>query len=219
MIGDKDGRVIGLLTGGGKDARMIGVREIASALQKAGITPRRGPIDAAFETALARFHTNYYGQAVSGFQRVLELSPGHVMAAEHLKTSLAKRGGAEDQGVARPERVRSTPVWPVVAAVATLLAAALGGVLLMRRRRSAGSDGQGLSLVPWPSAEPPLEEASPTLTVRRPPAHSFAPSLTPDSAQSHVGNSAPRTKFCTACGMQASTGHRFCGYCGHPLDA
>jgi NitT/TauT family transport system permease protein len=26
-----------------------------------------------------------------------------------------------------------------------------------------------------------------------------------------------RMEPCTACGMRAGRGHRFCGYCGHPL--
>ncbi|MEV4471314.1 zinc ribbon domain-containing protein [Nonomuraea sp. NPDC049504] len=213
VIGDQDGHVIGLLTGGGKDARMIGVREIASALEKAGIRPQRGAIDTAFETALTRFHTHYYGQAVTGFQRVLELSPGHVMAAEHLKTSLTKRGTAEDRGVATTEPAPSTPTLPLLAA-GLLLAAALGGLLFLWRRRALVSASSG----PLAAVRSRLDEvADRTRTVRRPPALSFTPDSAKNNAHTRGQYGEPVMRFCTACGMQAEAGHKFCGYCGHSL--
>uniref|UniRef100_UPI000DE24C4B tetratricopeptide repeat protein n=1 Tax=Nonomuraea lactucae TaxID=2249762 RepID=UPI000DE24C4B len=117
VIGDKNGHVIGMLIGEGKDARMIGVREITGALTKAGVAPRRGAIDSAFEAALTRYHTKYYTEAAPGFQRVLELYPGNVVAAALLKESLAKRGGPEDVGARRAAAPASRPVplWPFIA--------------------------------------------------------------------------------------------------------
>ena len=106
VIEDKKGEVVGLLVGGGKDARMIGIREVTKALAEADVAPRRGPIDAAFEQALTRFHTHYYGAAVPAFQRVLDLYPGHTVAAAHLKTSQQKRGTAEDAGTKESHRRR-----------------------------------------------------------------------------------------------------------------
>ncbi|GHH63202.1 hypothetical protein GCM10017673_03650 [Streptosporangium violaceochromogenes] len=116
VIEDKKGEVVGLLVGGGKEARMIGVREITKSLAEAKAVPRRGPIDAAFEQALTRFHTRYYGDAVPAFQRVLDLYPGHTVAAAHLKTAQQKRGTAEDEGVkaagAAPGRDTGPALWP-----------------------------------------------------------------------------------------------------------
>ncbi|AQZ63064.1 hypothetical protein BKM31_17765 [[Actinomadura] parvosata subsp. kistnae] len=200
VIGDKDGHVIGLLAGGGKDAKMIGVREIAAALRKANITPRRGGVDAAFEAALTRFHTHYYSQAVPGFQRVLALSPGHVMAAEHLRTALAKRDGPEDKGTIAPETEGTMSLWLIIVGVA-LIAAVLGSALLLWVRRSPRSEE------PRPGATSD-DTASSTVNVRRPGTPS--PPLDPQVRAS--------TRYCTACGMQMEQGHRFCAYCGRPAS-
>ncbi|GGS64043.1 hypothetical protein GCM10010156_23890 [Planobispora rosea] len=145
VIEDKKGEVIGLLVGGGADGRMIGVREITKALAEAKVAPRRGPIDAAFEQALIRFHTKYYGDAVPGFQRVLDLYPGHPVAAAHLKESQAKRGTAEDEGTRRAaaptgDRGAGAPLWPFLAGGGVLVAAVVVGTVLFLRRRSA-ADG------------------------------------------------------------------------------
>ncbi|WP_433254915.1 hypothetical protein ACQPYK_13695 [Streptosporangium sp. CA-135522] len=148
VIEDKKGEVVGLLVGGGKDGRMIGVREIVKALAEAKVAARRGPIDAAFEQALTRFHTKYYGDAVPAFQRVLDLYPGHTVAAAHLKTSQQKRGTAEDEG-ARKAAVAGgvdggPPLWPFLAAGGVLVAAVVAGALLLWSRRSTPEpDGSG----------------------------------------------------------------------------
>ncbi|GAA3445492.1 zinc ribbon domain-containing protein [Planomonospora venezuelensis] len=148
VIEDKEGKVVGLLVGGGAEGRMIGVREITKALAEAGVTPRRGPIDAAFEQALIRFHTKYYGDAVPGFQRVLELYPGHTVAAAHLKTSQDKRGTAEDEGTRRAAAESPAggkaglPLWPFLVGGGVLVAAVVAGALLYWRRGAPpGGDG------------------------------------------------------------------------------
>ncbi|MBG0829233.1 zinc ribbon domain-containing protein [Planomonospora sp. ID67723] len=151
VIEDKEGKVVGLLVGGGQDGRMIGVREITKALAEAGVTARRGPIDAAFEQALIRFHTKYYGDAVPGFQRVLDLYPGHPVAAALLKDSQAKRGTAEDEGSRRaaagsPDRTSGLPLWPFLVGGGVLVVAVVAGALLYWRRGAQagpGADGSG----------------------------------------------------------------------------
>ncbi|MFF5212608.1 zinc ribbon domain-containing protein [Streptosporangium sp. NPDC000396] len=149
VIEDKKGEVVGLLVGGGKDARMIGVREITKALAEAKVTPRRGPIDAAFEQALTRFHTKYYGDAVPAFQRVLELYPGHTVAAAHLRTSQQKRGTAEDEGTRKASGEEfaghddGPPLWPFLAAGGVLVAAVVAGALLLWGRRSPPEPKEG----------------------------------------------------------------------------
>ncbi|MEV0587936.1 zinc ribbon domain-containing protein [Nonomuraea sp. NPDC050310] len=228
VIGDKDGHVIGLLIGGGKDARMIGVREITAALNKAGIPPRRGAVDAAFEHALTRFHTKYYTEATPGFQRVLDLYPGHTVAAEHLKTSLAKRGTAEDQGTARQaakKPVKSAlPLWPFIAAAAVLLVAALAGIfLLWRRRRAAAPEPAAPPPGPVPppvaAARTPVDEgAHQTVVVRRSQIQDALQQHSQSHSQPQPVLTAQEVKFCTACGMKLGRGHRFCGFCGHPSE-
>ncbi|MGW0485696.1 zinc ribbon domain-containing protein [Nonomuraea sp. NPDC003214] len=222
VIGDKDGHVIGMLIGGGKEAKMIGVREITAALTKAGIAPRRGAIDSAFEGALTRYHTAYYTEAAPGFQRVLELYPGNVVAAELLKISLAKRGGPEDAGTRRAGVTPAsggTPLWPFIVAAAVLfVAAGTGAFLLWRRRRTPG-----MSPSPSPPAPPPApagavpqpldEGADQTVVVRR-----SAPLQAIPQHQPVLTAGEPPVVFCTACGMRLGPAHRFCGYCGHPAE-
>ncbi|MBG0821814.1 hypothetical protein HS048_13815 [Planomonospora sp. ID91781] len=184
VIEDKKGEVVGLLVGGGKEARMIGVREITTALAEAKAPARRGPIDAAFEQALTRFHTGYYGDAVPAFQRVLDLYPGHVVAAAHLKTSQAKRGTAEDEGTRRAAADEDAggggvPLWPFLAGGGVLVAAVAAGALLLWRRGAAqdpdpaeaGTVETGVP-VPEPPVviprRPPVDEgANPTVVVGR----------------------------------------------------
>jgi hypothetical protein len=217
VIGDKDGHVIGMLIGGGNDGRMIGVREVTSALTKAGVAPRRGAIDSAFEAALTRYHTKYYTDAAPGFQRVLELYPGNVVAAGLLKETLAKRGTAEDLGARRAAAAPvsdSMPLWPfIVAAAVLLVAAGTGGFLLWRRRRPASDPAAGPP-PPVAAQPPPFDEGgNQTVVVRR--SQPFA--VIPQQKQVLT---APETsvKYCTACGMRLGPAHRFCGYCGHPSE-
>ncbi|MFI7640193.1 hypothetical protein [Nonomuraea sp. NPDC049400] len=213
VIGDKDGHVIGLLVGGGKEGRMIGVREITGILAAAKVVPRRGAIDTAFEAALTRYHTKYYTEAAPGFQRVLELYPGNVVAAQLLKTSLAKRGGPEDKGTkqAAATPARSTPLWPFILAAGILFLAAGGGAYLLWRRRAPERPAE----LPEPLAVgPPLDDrADQTVVVRR--SQSFQ--VVPQQQQVMTAPD-PAIMYCTSCGMRLGPAHRFCGYCGHPIE-
>ncbi|MEW9548933.1 zinc ribbon domain-containing protein [Nonomuraea sp. NPDC050783] len=215
VIGDKDGHVIGLLVGGGKEGKMLGIREVLGVLTQAKVTPRRGTIDTAFEAALTRYHTKYYTEAAPGFQRVLELYPGNVVAASLLKTSLAKRGGPEDQGtrqLAATTPGTSRPLWPFIAAAVLLFLAAGGGAYLLWRRRAPERPTE----LPQPlAAGPPLDEgANQTVVVRR--SQSF-PVVPQQQQQVMTAQEAPM-KYCTSCGMRLGPAHRFCGYCGHPIE-
>ncbi|MGV9302834.1 hypothetical protein ACWENQ_04345 [Nonomuraea sp. NPDC004354] len=223
VIGDKDGHVIGLLVGGGTVARMIGVREITSALAAAKTPARRGPLDAAFEAALTRYHTHNYTDAAPAFKRVLDYYPGQPVAQAHLKDSLAKKGTAQDIGArkATAPPPTSIPLWPFVVGAAVLLALAAGiAVLLWRRRRRAGPEGEELEeMQPQEvhvGAPPPDDGANPTVMVRR--SQNF-PAVPPQQPQSQpVLTAQQQVKFCTSCGMKLGPAHRFCGYCGHPIE-
>ncbi|HLU75592.1 MAG TPA: S1C family serine protease [Nonomuraea sp.] len=214
VIGDKDGHVVGLLIGGGKDARMIGVREITSTLSKAGIAPRRGAIDSAFENALTRYHTKYYTEAAPGFQRVLELYPGNVVAADLLKIALAKRGGPEDAGTKRAAAPASggVPLWPFIAAASVLFVAAAAGAFLLWRRHRGGERPDD-HLPPFVPQQGYDEGANQTVMVRR----SLQFPAVPQQQQVLTAQE-PAVKFCTACGMRLGQAHRFCGYCGQPAE-
>ncbi|MFB9674036.1 tetratricopeptide repeat protein [Streptosporangium vulgare] len=179
VIEDKKGEVVGLLLGGGKDARMLGIREVTKALAEADVAPARGPIDAAFEQALTRFHTHYYGDAVPAFQRVLELYPGHTVAAAHLKTAQAKRGTAEDEATKRASAAtdlpQGTPLWPFLVGGGLLVLAVLTTAILLWRRGSQDPDpdpepepGPAADTRPPVPTAPPIPIPRPTQTPPRP---------------------------------------------------
>ncbi|SNR91390.1 hypothetical protein SAMN05216276_1001174 [Streptosporangium subroseum] len=181
VIEDKKGEVVGLLVGGGKDARMIGIREVTKALAEADVAPRRGPIDAAFEQALTRFHTHYYGAAVPAFQRVLDLYPGHTVAAAHLKTSQQKRGTAEDagtKGAAAVADTGETPLWPLLVVGALLVGVVVVCALLLWRRRSSAPDSPASPSAPTrpPLTDPPAQTRPPLMN---PPANTRPPLTNP----------------------------------------
>ncbi|MFE3448225.1 zinc ribbon domain-containing protein [Nonomuraea sp. NPDC059194] len=225
VIGDKDGHVIGLLVGGGATAKMIGVREITSALAVAKTPARRGTVDGAFEAALQRFHTKNYTAAAPLFQRVLDLYPGQPVAAAHLKESLTKKGTAADIGArkAAPEPSTTIPLWPFIAGAALVLALAAGlALLLWRRRRRALEEEEQEELPPQEmqlATGPPDDGANPTMMVRRSQPFPVVPSQQPQhQPQQPVLTAQQQVKFCTSCGMKLGPAHRFCGYCGHPIE-
>ncbi|MEU7891856.1 hypothetical protein AB0B45_03205 [Nonomuraea sp. NPDC049152] len=226
VIGDKDGHVIGLLVGGGNTAKMIGAREITSALAVAKTPARRGTVDAAFEAALTRFHTKNYTDAVPLFQRVLALYPGQPVAAAHLQESLAKKGTAADLGVrkAPPPQTTKIPLWPFIAGAALVLALTAGLALLLWRRRRAALYEEEPEEMPQQelnlAARPPDDGASPTVMVRRSQTFPVVPTQQPQPQPVMTAQQTAQTqlKFCTSCGMKLGPAHRFCGYCGHPIE-
>jgi len=111
-----------------------------------------------------------------------------------------------------------------------VLAAALLGVVWFWRRRMAGEPEpptpdpprQSFQPPPAPLVVPPFDDrASPTVIVRRP-----TPGALPMSGTGPqpllVAHDAPSKestgKYCTACGMRLGPVHKFCGYCGHPIE-
>ncbi|GAA2417095.1 hypothetical protein GCM10010404_89520 [Nonomuraea africana] len=218
VIGNKDGHVIGLLVVGGNTAKMIGVREITSALADAKASARRGPADAAFEAALSRFHTKNYTDAAPAFQRVLDLYPGQPVAAAHLKESLAKKGTSADVGAGKTASPQSTtiPLWPFIAGAAVVLALTVGlGLLWWRRRRASYEEwGQAPPQEPHLATRSRADDPNPTLIVRRPQAFPGGTSQPPQPVMA-----APhRVRFCVSCGTRLGPIGRFCGNCGHPTE-
>lgn len=58
---------------------------------------------------------------------------------------------------------------------------------------------------------PPHGHAHPE-DVSPPRGHSYPPNPSPPRGQAQL-------KFCTQCGMRLGQGHRFCGFCGNPVDS
>jgi serine protease Do len=109
---DAEGKVIGLISFTGVelisfdgDQPEAGFRtqgylrtvdDIQDALMRVGVSVRNGEIDSAFAQAMNNYWTHHYSAAVSLYQRVLNLSDGHVFAKKYLTLAQAKAGASED---------------------------------------------------------------------------------------------------------------------------
>ncbi|WP_327044906.1 hypothetical protein OG320_24625 [Microbispora sp. NBC_01189] len=73
---------------------------------------------------------------------------------------------------------------------------------------------------PPPTSGPP---AQPPVDPSPPGGHSHPPDPSPPQGRSYPPDLSPprgqaQLKFCTQCGMRLGQGHRFCGFCGNPVD-
>ncbi|MCT9929995.1 hypothetical protein N5079_07145 [Planotetraspora sp. A-T 1434] len=173
LIDDGRSEVVGLLAGGGDLPQTITpADEIRTALVAANVTPRRGPVDVVYESALASYHNKLYSNAITVLQQVLNLRGDHAVALDHLRVARAKAGTAEDAGrvakAAAPQPKKAATVSPLVwvtggLVVLGLLVAVAVPVLLRRRRAAGGGDVPAQDPVPMASWPP----------------HSTAPAVTP----------------------------------------
>jgi hypothetical protein len=137
---------------------LVTVAAIRSALQKAQVTPHRGPVDVDFEAAMHNFKNAGFAASIPSFQDALSLYPGHFLASTNLETAKVKQSTAPTAGSTQTTAVAQTPskrstAWVWILIVLALLAAlALGTLLLVRRRRrrppGAGAGHSGTAPVP-----------------------------------------------------------------------
>ncbi|WP_433413614.1 zinc ribbon domain-containing protein [Microtetraspora malaysiensis] len=188
LIDDEKSEVVGLLAGdSGTPLTITPVDEIRTSLVAAGVTPRRGPVDVVYESALASYHNKLYAEAVPVLLQVLNLRPDQAVALDHLKVARAKTGTAEDAGAratASPVAVakKSSAISPLLwlgggAAVVIVIAAGAVLALARRRRRRSGVEGgsaaehahdpapdgvaSGPAVPSWPPAATQVFEAAP----------------------------------------------------------
>ncbi|MFF3664506.1 zinc ribbon domain-containing protein [Microtetraspora malaysiensis] len=188
LIDDEKSEVVGLLAGdSGTPLTITPVDEIRTSLVAAGVTPRRGPVDVVYESALASYHNKLYAEAVPVLLQVLNLRPDQAVALDHLKVARAKTGTAEDAGAraaASPVAVAKKPsaISPLLwlgggAAVVIVIAAGAVLALTRRRRRRSGVEGgsaaehahdpapdgvaSGPAVPSWPPAATQVFEAAP----------------------------------------------------------
>lgn len=239
LIDDAKSDVIAMMTADGK-GRLTATptEDIRSALTKAGATVRRGPVDVVYETALAHYHTRHYGDAVPVLQQVLKLRPDNAVAAQHLRTAMAKRGTAQDADTkaTRPGADNGGTVnwlWPA-AGVLVVAAAAAGALFLLRRPEPAGSllrrfraegppdrptaaahaPSEGLRSEPVPHRTPEPSSTGGTRPRRTETAPRRDEPTTRDSV--HAPSEAPGRPETGAAGHDERT-ERFCTSCGMRL--
>ncbi|HEY2959629.1 MAG TPA: serine protease [Actinomycetota bacterium] len=99
-----DGKVIGLISftgveraaGGRTQGYLRTVDDIQDALSTVGVKAETGELDTVFAQAMNYLWTHHYSAAVPLYQRVLNLSDGHLLAKRFLTQAQAKADGPDD---------------------------------------------------------------------------------------------------------------------------
>ncbi|WP_067127862.1 zinc ribbon domain-containing protein [Microtetraspora malaysiensis] len=237
LIDDDKSEVVGLLAGdSGTPLTITPADEIRTSLVAAGVTPRRGPVDVVYESALASYHNKLYAEAVPVLLQVLNLRPDQAVALDHLKVARAKTGTGEDAGAratASPVAVakKSSAISPLLwlgggAAVVIVIAAGAVLALARRRRRRSGVEGgsaaehahdpapdgvaSGPAVASWPPAATQVFEAAP-----------YEPPVSPErDVTREAGTAAPAAAAPPAPDPSPPRGQaqlKFCTQCGMRL--
>jgi S1-C subfamily serine protease len=101
---DADGKVIGLISftgietvaGGRTQGYLRTVDDIQDALKTVGLQAESGEVDTLFAQAMNDLWTHHYSAAVPLYQRVLNLSDGHLLARKYLTQAQAEADGPDD---------------------------------------------------------------------------------------------------------------------------
>jgi S1-C subfamily serine protease len=203
---DSNGRVIGIATFGTVDPTTgqqvqgfnfaVPVSVVREFVTKAGAHPQEGLVTHKYNDALALYDRHWYSDALSEFQQVNSLSPGHPYVQEYITSSQAAIAQGKDRSNEKyvPWLLAGVPVALVLLAGSLLLV-----VLLVRRSR--GRAPQLASAAPGPAFAPPAY-AQPQI-ADEPAAYPLGPAPPP----------APSPPVCARCGNDVA-GKAFCDRCG-----
>jgi serine protease Do len=232
---DDSGRVVGLVsfaliqsTGETGAHYLRTVDDIKAALASAGVSSSRGTVDQVFARAMDLFWGNHFTAAVSQFNKVLALYPGHPLATQYLQQAEAKAGTAADVPVPKPSAGGGFPTWAIIA-IAAVAIAGLGVVVLTSRRKAPAPAVAAVSpIAPTPAvgtpAEPPAQEVAkvgfqpPTATAPPAPPAPTPPPPTVAEVEQHPLEAGGGPKFCANCGHSLEAGAKFCANCGHVVS-
>jgi hypothetical protein len=165
----ESGQVVGLLAGPAPTGRpvpdLVGVTAIRPVLQRAGVTPRDGPVDYSYERAMHSFKNGDFRTAIPYFKQALAVFPGHYRARTNLTTAEQRlKGGAgatasataaSGSSASAPQQASSGErswLLPVAVVVAALLLVGAVGLLarrsVNRRPGPTGAHASGRPPVP-----------------------------------------------------------------------
>ncbi|MDQ6789167.1 MAG: serine protease [Candidatus Dormibacteraeota bacterium] len=234
---DANGRVIGIATFGSVDPNTgkevqgfnfaVPVSVAREFVDKSGAHPQQGIVTQKYDDAIVLYNKQWYGDALTEFQQVNSLSPGHPYVQEYIaKSQLAVAQGRDhsnDKYI--PYLMVGIPLGLL------LIGGAVGGVLVLRRsRRRAGgtSQQQAPAFQQAPTVYQAPEASSGSVTASHaiptvpaagaPVPAGMAPAVAP--GQPSIGFQPPaqaslQSLFCSSCGNQVA-GKAFCDRCGHP---
>jgi serine protease Do len=250
---DDHGRVIGIATFGtvdpttGKEIQGFNFAVPISVAQefitKAGAKPQEGVVTQKYDEAISLYNKQWYSDALTEFQQVNTLSPGHPYVQEYITKSQAAISQGKDRS--------NEKYFPyLLAAIPVALIVIAGAVLLIVRRRGALTpngpvmpatppEGWGAppgaappAYAPPAAPQPPPEPAQPPAPASSPapapapaetspPVHAPAPSQQPP-ADPHIGfqptpsaSTEAAGSYCSNCGNSVA-GKAFCDRCGRP---
>jgi serine protease Do len=248
---DDHGRVIGIATFGtvdpsnGKEVQgfnfAVPISVAREFINKAGAKPQEGIVSQKYDDAISLYNKQWYSDALTEFQQVNSLSPGHPYVQEYITRSQTAIAQGKDRSNEKymPFLLIGIPVVLVLVAAAVALA-------VLRRRRgpalapaagpptgampggyppgSAGSPypapggGDAMTALPHeasgPPAVPPVQGPAPG-PVQQPPMQ--GPEDPPIGFQPSPRASTENPSFCSNCGNSVA-GKVFCDHCGKPAN-
>ena len=244
---DADGKVVGIATFGsidpntGKEVQgfnfAVPISLAREFINKSGGKPQEGIVTQKYNDAIDLYDKHWYSDALSEFQQVNSLSPGHPYVQQYITDSQTAIAQGKDRSNEKylPFLFVGIPLALLVVAGVVVLA-----VLLTRRRGRpeapayAGGGGAGYQLQQpqYPSQlppggqsayqqAPPGQGSSPPPAPAQPPAQPVTygqPGAAPPAEPEAPGEAkagAQQVRFCSNCGNNV-TGKAFCDRCGKP---
>jgi serine protease Do len=194
-------------------------------LSRNGVRNELGPDDKAFRAALDAYYAGHYTDAITGFDKLLQVAPQHAQALQYRTLAAKARdrfGDVPVAPVAPTSSSDSSPVlfWAVVGGGAALAAglAVLLVVLVRRRRPPAAALPANLPPTPFPVYGPVPQPApwAEKVLVKQAPTGSAAAAPTVDLRPAgSAGVATAQQTACAHCGTPMGAAAKFCSTCGH----
>ena len=218
-----DGRVMGVnsftIRGESQPFNFIApASNLAELMKRNGVESTLAPVDQVYRDGLTAFYAGRYTEAITDFDKVASLSPGHVRATEMKTTATQMRDKYGDWGVPKTDR----EMWYFIGAgIAAAVAVAMATMVILHRRRRRTTAAAATQTTPEPTTGPataqaPSPFADTTLIMSSPDTGSDP--ATSDAAAGVATMDPPTTVgYCASCGTKAAPGDRFCRGCGGAL--
>jgi serine protease Do len=250
---DDHGRVIGIATFGtvdpsnGKEVQgfnfAVPISVAREFINKAGAKPQEGIVSQKYDDAISLYNKQWYSDALTEFQQVNSLSPGHPYVQEYITRSQTAIAQGKDRS-----NEKYMPFLLVGIPVVLVLVAAAVTIAVLRRRRTptiapaagpapgampgdsppgapgaphpATGGGEAMTANPSeasgvPPAAPPA--SGPVVGPAHQPPPTQGPEEPPIGFQPSPRASTETTSFCSNCGNSVA-GKAFCERCGKPAN-
>jgi S1-C subfamily serine protease len=220
------------------------VDDIRAILAAAGVTPKRGMVDTAFEVGMHDIWGSHFTAAIPQLQKVLNLYPGHPLAQQNLATAQEKAGTAVDIPEKAPVTTttpgkggQSVPVGLLAGIAIAAGLAVLVPVLAVRRTRRPRRQDLGVMA---PGTSPVTATSGAATNIPQQGAQAMYPEQglvsvgatangsgpvegeqfsAATTSPAPAGDRAPRQARCMTCGSVNPFEARFCNTCGGTVQS